>query len=258
VNENGSPDIWIYDFARNTLTRLTFGPGVNTSPLWTADGRRIVYSTRTDAPSFRSKLADGSGAEETLFGKPLDDQGAAPVAVSPDGKTLLFSDSNSGRLAIEALSLDGSEKIQPFLRSSFNISSAKFSPDGHWVTYASDESGQWEIYVQPFPGPGGKWMISSGGGQYPRWTSNSREIFYRRGDKVMAVPVETQLAFKAGTPRMWFPGEGYVGLGNYDIAADGEHLLMLRQEDTSTSPKELNVILNWSEELKRRAPAEKK
>jgi len=74
----------------------------------------------------------------------------------------------------------------------------------------------------------------------------------------MAVPVETQPAFKAGTPRMWFPGEGYVGLGNYDIAADGEHLLMLKQEDTSTSPKELNVILNWSEELKRRAPAEKK
>ena len=258
VNENGSPDIWVYDFARNTLTRLTFGPGVNTSPLWTADGRTIVYSTRTDAPSFRSKLADGSGAEETLFGKQLDDQGAAPVALSPDGKTLLFSDSNSGRLAIEALSLDGSEKIQPFLRSSFNLSSARFSPDGHWVTYASDESGQWEIYVQPFPGPGGKWMISSGGGQYPRWTPNGREIFYRRGDKVMAVPVETQPAFKAGTPRMWFPGEGYVGLGNYDIAADGEHLLMLKQEDTSTSPKELNVILNWSEELKRRAPAEKK
>jgi dipeptidyl aminopeptidase/acylaminoacyl peptidase len=250
--------IWVYEFARNTLTRLTFGPGVNTSPLWTADGRRIVYNTRTDSPSFRSKLADGSGAEETLFGKEFDDQGAAPLAVSPDGKALLFSDSNAGRLAIEELSLDGSEKIQPFLRSSFNISSAKFSPDGRWVTYASDESGQWEIYVQPFPGPGGKWMISSGGGQYPRWTWNGREIFYRSGEKVMAVHVETQPAFKAGTPRMWFPGQGYVGLGNYDIAADGEHLLMLKQEDTSTSPTELNVVLNWSEELKRRAPSGKK
>jgi hypothetical protein len=258
VNENGSPDIWVYEFARNTLTRLTFGPGVNTSPLWTADGRRIVYNTRTDSPSFRSKLADGSGAEETLFGKEFDDQGATPLAVSPDGKALLFSDSNAGRLAIEELSLDGSEKIQPFLRSSFNISSAKFSPDGRWVTYASDESGQWEIYVQPFPGPGGKWMISSGGGQYPRWTWNGREIFYRSGEKVMAVHVETQPAFKAGTPRMWFPGQGYVGLGNYDIAADGEHLLMLKQEDTSTSPTELNVVLNWSEELKRRAPSGKK
>jgi Tol biopolymer transport system component/tRNA A-37 threonylcarbamoyl transferase component Bud32 len=258
VNENGSPDIWVYEFARNTLTRLTFGPGVSSSPLWNPDGRRIVYSTRTDSPSFRSKLADGSGAEETLFGKEFDDQGAAPLAVSPDGKTLLFSASNAGRLAIEALSLDGSEKIQPFLQSSFNIATAKFSPDGHWITYSSDESGRWEIYVQPFPGLGGKWMISSEGGQYPRWTWNGREIFYRSGDKVMAVPVETQPAFKAGTPRMWFPGEGYVGLGNYDIAADGEHLVMLKQEDTSTSPKELNVVLNWSEELKRRAPAEKK
>jgi tRNA A-37 threonylcarbamoyl transferase component Bud32 len=258
VNENGSPDIWVYEFARNTLTRLTFGPGANTSPLWNPDGRRIVYNTRTDSLSFRSKLADGSGAEETLFGKEFVDQGAAPLAVSPDGRTLLFGDSHAGRLAVEALSLDGSEKIQPFLRSSFNISSAKFSPDGHWVTYSSDESGQWEIYVQPFPGPGGKWMISSGGGQYPRWTWNGREIFYRSGDKVMAVPVETQRAFRAGTPRMWFAGEGYVGLGNYDIAADGEHLLMLNQENTAASPKELNVILNWSEELKRRAPSEEK
>jgi Protein kinase domain/WD40-like Beta Propeller Repeat len=257
VNENGSPDIWVYEFARNTLTRLTFGPGVSSSPLWTADGRRIVYNTRTDSPSFRSKLADGSGAEETLFGKEFDDQGAAPLAVSPDSKTLLFSSSSAGRLAIEALSLDGSGRIQPFLQSSFNIATAKFSPDGRWVVYSSDESGQWEIYVQPFPGPGGKWMVSSGGGQYPRWTSNGREIFYRSGDKVMAVPVETQPAFKAGTPWMWFPGEGYVGLGNYDIAADSEHLVMLKQEDTSTSPKELNVILNWSEELKRRAPAGK-
>jgi serine/threonine-protein kinase len=258
VNENGSPDIWVYEFARNTLTRLTFGPGASSSPLWSADGRRIVYSNRTDSPSFRSKLADGSGAEETLYGKKFDDQGAAPLAVSPDGKTLLFSASSAGRLAIEALSLDGSEKIQPFLQSSFNIATAKFSPDGRWVTYSSDESGQWEIYVQPFPVPGGKWMVSSGGGQYPRWTWNGREIFYRSGDKVMAVGVETQPAFKAGTPRMWFPGEGYVALGNYDIAADGEHLMMLKQEDTATSPKELNVILNWSEELKRRAPAENK
>jgi tRNA A-37 threonylcarbamoyl transferase component Bud32 len=258
VNENGSPDIWVYEFARNTLTRLTFGPGASSSPLWSADGRRIVYSNRTDSPSFRSKLADGSGAEETLYGKKFDDQGAAPLAVSPDGKTLLFSASSAGRLAIEALSLDGSEKIQPFLQSSFNIATAKFSPDGRWVTYSSDESGQWEIYVQPFPVLGGKWMVSSGGGQYPRWTWNGREIFYRSGDKVMAVGVETQPAFKAGTPRMWFPGEGYVALGNYDIAADGEHLMMLKQEDTATSPKELNVILNWSEELKRRAPAENK
>jgi serine/threonine-protein kinase len=258
VNENGSPDIWVYEFARNTLTRLTFGPGASSSPLWSADGRRIVYSNRTDSPSFRSKLADGSGAEETLYDKKFDDQGAAPLAVSPDGKTLLFSASSAGRLAIEALSLDGSEKIQPFLQSSFNIATAKFSPDGRWVTYSSDESGQWEIYVQPFPVPGGKWMVSSGGGQYPRWTWNGREIFYRSGDKVMAVGVETQPAFKAGTPRMWFPGEGYVALGNYDIAADGEHLMMLKQEDTATSPKELNVILNWSEELKRRAPAENK
>ncbi len=261
INDNGDLSIWIYEFARNTLTRFTFGPAISASPVWTPDGRRMIYNSRTTVgyPSFHWKLADGSGKEETLFGKEFDDPGASPIAVSPDGKILLFAGhSAAGDQAIEALSLDGKENVRPYLQSSFNLSSPRFSPNGRWVAYMTDESGRREVCVQPFPGPGGKWMISTEGGEAPRWASNGREIFYFAGDEVMSVDVETRPAFRAGTPRALFSAAGYLGYGNYDVAPDGQHFLMIKQEDISTNPKELNVILNWSEELERRVPQEKK
>lgn len=258
VNDNGALAIWIYEFTRDTLTRLTFGPGSSSAPVWTPDGQRIIYNTRTTAPSFRSKLADGTGNEEILFGREFDDPGVSPYSVSPDGKTLLFGHSPDGRLAIQELSLDGSEKIQPFLQSSFNQSGPQFSPDGRWVAYTTDESGRREIYVQPFSGASGKWMISTEGGQYPRWARNGHEIFFINGDKLMSVPVETQPAFKAGTPRALFQTAGFLGVGNYDVAPDGQHFLMIKQEEALTSIKELKVILNWFEDLKRLAPPGKK
>jgi serine/threonine-protein kinase len=257
VSENSVPDVWIYEFVRNTLTRLTFGPGNSGNPHWTPDGRRVVYSTLTTSRSFRSKLADGSGTEEVLV-KEFADPGVIPYSVSPDGKTLLFGTYNSaGRQAIQALSLDGSGSIQSFLQSTFNQSIPQFSPDGHWVAYMSDESGRREIYVQPFPGQGGKWMISTEGGEYPRWI-HSGEIFFFSGDRLMSVNVETQPAFKSGTPRALFQSVGYLGAGNYDVAPDGQHFLMINREEALTSPRELKAILNWSEELKRRAPTAKR
>lgn len=253
---NGYQDVWIYEFARNTLMRFTFGVG-NAVPLWTPDGRRIVYRTLVPTFSFRSKLADGSGMEETVLGKEFEDPSAAPYSVSPDGKTLLFGHYGSvGAIGTYVLSLDGSGKIQPFLQSTYNQSQAHFSPDGHWVVYESNESGRLEIFVQPFPGPGGKWMISTEGGTNPLWARNGREIFYRIEDKVMSVPVELQPAFKAGTPRMLFRGGGYV-FGNYDVAPDGQHLLMIKEKEASASSKELAIVLHWTDELQRVAPAAK-
>jgi Tol biopolymer transport system component len=259
INDNGDLAIWIYEFARNTLTRLTFAPGISSSPVWTPDGRRVIYNTRITSPSFRSKLADGSGKEETLYGKQFDDPGVTPLSVSPDGKTLLFTGhSPSGTQAIQALSLDGSDNIKTFLQGSFNYIGPNFSPDGRWLAYTTDESGRREVCVQPFPGPGGKWMISTDGGESPRWARNGREIFFVRGDELMSVDVETEPAFKAGTPRALFSAAGYLGYGNYSVAPDGQHFLMIKQEDVATSPKELNIVLNWSEELERRVPPEKK
>jgi Tol biopolymer transport system component len=254
----GPENIWIYEFGRNSLMLFSFG-GSGATPLWTPDGQRIIYRTRMPSFSFRWKPADGSGTDEMLLGKDFDDPGATPFSVSPDGKTLLFGRHNSaGASGTYALSLDGSGKIQPFLQSTFNQSSAQFSPDGHWVAYVSNESGREEVYVQPFPGPGGKWMISTGGGSYPLWARNGREIFYRSEERIMSVPVETQSSFKAGTPRLLFRGESYLGVGNYDVAPDGQHFLMIKEKEAPAKSKELNIILHWTDDLKRRVPPAKK
>ena len=255
-----SEDLWIYDFSRNTLMRLTFGGGGGGSapPLWTPDGRKVIYRSRTPALSFRSKSADGSGLEETLFSKELEDPGATPFCVSPDGKTLLFGRHNAmGTVGIYAISFDGSAKTQPFLQSTFNQSSPRFSPDGHWVVYQSNESGRYEIYVQPYPRPGGKWLISSEGGEYPRWALSGREIFFRSEDKMMVVPVETQPTFKAGTPRMLFQSANYLMQSNYDVASDGQHFLMIKEKEAPASSKEVSIVLHWTDELQRLAPGKK-
>jgi len=258
VNDNGNLSIWIYEFARDALTRLTFGPGNSSVPVWTPDSRRVIYKTRTGTPSFRSKLADGSGKEEIVFGGEFEDPGVTPYSVSPDSRVLLFGHALEGRLAVQELSLDGSQKIQPVLQSSSNQSGSQFSPDGRWLAYTTDESGPREVFVQQFPGGSGKWMVSTDGGQYARWSRDGREIFFFYGDKLMSVPVETQPAFKAGTPRVLFQATGFLGVGNYDVAPDGQRFLMIKEDDTLSSPKELNVILNWSEVLKQRASSVKK
>lgn len=263
VNDSDGTSIWIYDFARDTMTRLTFGPGNRTAPVWTADGRKIIYATRatTASPSFRSKMADGSGKEDVLSTKEFEDPGALPFALSPDGRTLLFGSNSSsfaGRQSVHTFALDGSEKVQPFLQSSSNFTSPHFSPDGHWVAYMSDESGRREICVQPFPGPGGKWLLSTEGGEYPRWAGNGRELFFVSGERLMSVALETQPVFKAASPRPVIQTTGYLGAGNYDVMPDAQHFLMIRQNDSGISPKELNVVLNWFDELKRLAPAENK
>jgi len=259
---NGPQNIWIYDLGRNTLMRFSFG-GSGAVPIWTPDGRKIIYRTRVPTFSIRSKQADGGGTEEVLLGKDFDDPSAAPSSLSPDGKTLLFGrHGTAGFFGIYALSLDGSGKLEPFLQSNFNQMQAQFSPDGHWVAYTSLESGRDEVYVQSYPGPGGKWIISTEGGNYPLWARSGREIFFRQEDRMMSAPVETWPTFKAGAPRMLFRGGGYLSsyleLGNYDVAPDGQHFLMIKEKEASGDSKELSIVLQWTEELKRLAPANKR
>ena len=252
-----TPDIYVYDFMRKTLNRLTFGPGINTNPIWSPDGRKIFYRTSA-AFSFRSKLADGSGKEEVLL-EQIDDPSATPLAVSPDGKALLFMALNpSGKDSVQALALDGTRKLQTLLESNSTLYGAQFSPDGRWLAYSSAESGRPEVYVQTFPGTGGKWMISREGGITARWARTGREIFFFDGDKLMSAAVQTDPTFTAETPRLLFQASGYVTSGNYDVARDGQHFLMLKQEQASGNPTELNITLNWFDELKHQVPAGKK
>jgi eukaryotic-like serine/threonine-protein kinase len=149
-------------------------------------------------------------------------------------------------------------KALPFLQTPFDESTPRFSPDGRWLAYMSNESGRNEIYVQPYPGPGGKIQISTEGGAEPAWNPSGWELFYRNGDKMMAVDTAPQPSFAAGKPRVLFEGRYEptpATIPNYDVSRDGQRFLMLKPAEASeAAPTQINVVLNWFEELKHRVP----
>jgi hypothetical protein len=149
-------------------------------------------------------------------------------------------------------------KAQPFLHAPFVEGAPEFSPDGRWMAYVSDESGRFEVYVQPYPGPGGKWQISTDGGAEPKWNPNGRELFYRSGSKMMAVEIATQPAFSAGTPKMLFD-RSYVftplpqTFQYYDVSRDAQRFLMVKQGEQAIT--QITVVLNWPDVLRSRGAA---
>ncbi len=247
--------LYIYDIARDTLNRFTFQGSNNLGSLWTPDGKRIAYISNSTGPrNIFWQLADGTGGLERLNTSP---QLSIPGSWSPDGKVLAYAIIDP-HMGYDIWTLTPSDhKTQIFLQTKFNESAPQFSPDGHWLAYSSDESGHSEIYVVPYPGPGGKWQISSDGGREPLWNRNGRELFFRNGNKMMAAPIDTQHAFSAGTPKTLFQGQ-YVTLSNstpnYDVTADGQKFLMLK---TTAPPAQINVVVNWFEELKQKVPTGK-
>ena len=156
----------------------------------------------------------------------------------------------------------GGERLRkPLLEGKFVQANPQISHDGRWIAYFSNESGQNEVYVRPFPQvDSGKWQVSSGGGREPRWSPNGRELFYRSGDAMMAVPVNTEPTFKAGAPEKLFRGAYYSSVGEmWDMSPDGKRFLMIKPESTgaAAAPEErqsIKVVLNWLEELKQRVP----
>jgi eukaryotic-like serine/threonine-protein kinase len=252
--------VWLYDLSRETLTRFTFEGTTNANSVWTPDGKRIAFqSNKEGAPNLFWQLADGSGGLERLI---TSEYNNFPMSWSPDGQLLAFVEVNpTTGYDIWVLRL-GDRKAQPFLRTPFNESAPRFSPDGRWLAYISNESGRWEVYVQPYPGPGGKWQISTEGGTEPVWNRNGRELFYRSGEKMMALDIATQPSFAAGKPRVLFEGRYNPAPGtgaNYDVSPDGQRFLMIKpRESAEAAPTQINVVLNWFEELKRRVPTEKK
>jgi serine/threonine-protein kinase len=254
------PQVWLYDLSRETLTRFTFEGSVNYVPIWTPDGKRIAFQSNKEGPgNIFWRLADGSGGLERLATSE-DLQG--PTSWSPDGQVLAFHELNPATNRDIWVLRMGDRKAQPFLRTRFDEAGPRFSPDGRWLAYVSNESGRYEVYVQPYPGPGGKWQISTEGGTEPAWNRNGRELFYRSGDKMMAVDIATQPSFAAGKPRMLFVGRYQPApfpIANYDVSADGNRFLMLKpSESTEAAPTQINVVLNWFEELKQKVPIGKK
>jgi eukaryotic-like serine/threonine-protein kinase len=254
--EEGESQIWVYDLSRDALTRLTFEGANNVDPIWTPDGKLIVFKGNKSRLFWQP--ADGSGAAEILISDELSTNNL-PGSWSPDGRELALTEDRATRkIWIMALK---DRKTHIFVDGPLYETAPQFSPDGHWIAYSSNESGRSEIYVRPYPGPGGKWQISTEGGTEPVWNPKGRELFYRDGQKMMAVEYEGQQAFSASKPKMLFQGP-YIptprSFPDYDVSPDGQRFLMLRAPDQSQGPAQINVVLNWFEELKQKAPTGKK
>jgi Tol biopolymer transport system component len=249
----------VWDFRRATLTRLTFGASSESFPVWTPDGRRIIYASNRDGPpNLYWQAADGTGEAERLT---KSSQLQTPHATSRDGKWVVFreigksgSDSN-----LLALALDGDRTPRTLLATPAGELNGEISPDSRWMVYESTESGRIEVYVRPWPSVAdGRWQVSSNGGHAPAWNHDGRELFYIAADnQLMAVAVETKGAFVAGEARKLFDTSKYiinVGGRPYDAAPDGKRFVLSTNAVPRGETNRIVVVENWFEELKTRVP----
>jgi hypothetical protein len=249
---NSNTDIWLLDTARGIPTRFAFDAAIDAQPIWSPDGTRVVFSSNREGIfNLYSKLASNVAAEDLLL---ATDQVITANDWSPDGRFVLFrsADPKNG-YDLWVLPMFGEKKPIPFLATAFDERDGQFSPDGARVAYQSNESGRFEIYVQPFPGPGEKFQVSTGGGAQVRWRSDGKEIFFISLDgKLMAAPVKLMPnngSIEFGTPQPLFmtrvAGGALPGLfiQQYSASADGQRFLINVSEGTSLAP--INVIYNW-------------
>jgi Tol biopolymer transport system component len=250
-------NIWIYDLESESLRRLTFAGG--SVETWSPDGKWIIFQGR-DSEGQRAisrQLADGSGPIEHLTAPGVEPM--LPGSLTPDGSVLAFSRASGDDIFL--LPMEGDRELQTLISSSNNECCSKFSPDGNWIAYVSNELGPDHVYVSPYPKADVKWVVSGkeGGGQ-PVWSPDGTELFYRSGDKMMVVSVQTDPTFRAGKPEVLFEGSyvatrlGPGGYQYYDISPDGKRFLMLK--DVTPEATQINVVLNWFEELKRLVPTD--
>jgi Tol biopolymer transport system component len=265
IVDGGRRDIWVYEWERDTLTRLTFAGVANSFPVWTPDGQRIVYSSQEKVGSTNLWWirADGAGdAQRLTEGKSVQ----YARSWRPDGKVLAFNQLNPN-YDIMTVPIEGDEKSgwkpgepKAFLSNPFIVQSPAFSPDGRWLAYHSTESGPLEVYVRPFPGPGGKWQISTGGGVTPKWSHNGKELFYRTADsKIMVVSYTASGdSFHAGKPQLWSPGQ-FTDRGatyNFDLHPDGKRFAVLKTPGTvqAAAVNKVSFIFNFFDEIRRKFP----
>ena len=246
-------DIWVFDLVREIPTRITFGNASNRSPVWSADGRSVLFASfRGGTWHIYTKSASGLGEEQLVY--PSITGQLFLMDVSPDGRFLLFSRNATGLHDIYALPL--LEKAEPIAveRSSFDKFSASFSPDGHYMAWASNESGKAEVYVRSFPGNESKVQISTGGGMMPRWRRDGKELYYVAADgALMAVPVKSLSPFDPGMPVRLFQSTLLFGLGvpgGYIVSADGSRFLLNQYTNTSARAP-ITIVQNWQAALKK-------
>ena len=243
--------VWIYDVEDDSFRRLTYEGKNNVIPVWTPDGQWITFRSNRDGQLnlYRTR-ADGSSPVERLT---TSQSRQTPSSWSPDGSVLAFTDGKGGSWNTSILRMEGDLKPQPFISSSQLPSRLQFSPDGQWAAYSWSEKDRSGVYVCRYPEPGNKWLVSGEeGGRHPVWSPDGSELFYLSTDfKIMVVPIQTRPMFQAGSPRFLFDYRGpYVG--TFDLSTDGQRFLTVKR----VFPKagQINVVLNWFEELKRLVP----
>jgi Tol biopolymer transport system component len=223
TDPSGAKDVWVVDVAQRTWSRLTTS-GINNRPVWTPDGRRLVYSSNDDLWWI---AADGSGRPDSLL---VANGNRFAGTVTPDGRAVVFQESASDRNGIRTMVFDSAPSSRQVIPGTFGESAPALSPDGKWLAYQSDETGQMEVYVRPYPGPGARVPVSLHGGTEPVWAHSGRELFFRAGDSLMAAAaLAPSGAFEVTARRLLFTGSFVTGdiYREYDVAPDDQHFVML-------------------------------
>jgi len=240
-------DLWIHDLERGVASRFTFDAGYDIVPVWSPDGSRIVFTSSRGEGSDALYWKDASGAGEAELLLALEENLYASNWTR-DGSVLTYGVlSADTSWDIWALPMDGGGEAFPVLQSEFSEVRSSFSPEGRWMAYESNESGDWEVYVTQFPGPGGKWQVSTNGGREPQWSADGREIFYLDAtENLVTVPVSIGTTFRAGLPETLFDAGLFPVLARrrYLVTDDGERFLML-SPIAGDSIQPISVVLNW-------------
>ena len=246
----GADDIWVRDLVRGVTSRFTFNEETDRTPCGRRKATALPSRSEKDGDyDLAVKAVGGTGEVEVL----LEAEGRQrPSSWSPDGKHLLYYNVDpETSWDINVIDLEGEPNPRPFIKTPFVEIRGRFSPDGRWVAYQSNESGQSEIYVQAFPGPGGKWQISTAGGAEPQWGPDGKELFYRSPDRqMMRVDVQTRGAFEAGIPEAMFTASlrPITTNNRYLVSPDGQRFLLLSSLVEDTTPP-TTVVVNWTAEL---------
>ncbi len=253
-------DLWLYEIARKVWTRFTFDPSTDGWPTWSPDGATIVFSSaKKGTPNLFQRAASGEGSEEVLL---ETNQPIFSTDWSRDGKFLAYhsADLKKGNdIWILPMSPDpkrasGERKPFPFLETEFGEGRPVFSPDGRWIAYQSNESGRAEVYIRPFPGPGGKWQVSTNGGTHPRWRSDGKELFFLGSDKIMAAEIRLgSSVVNVGILTALFPAAAIStgGRDGYDVTGDGQRFLVSTHGNEGVSSP-VTLVVYWVGEIKKK------
>ena len=255
-------DVHTYDTERGTFNRITTHSGTDQHPLWTVDGAHLVFeSDRGGSPELFRTLADGSGTPALVLALKGSPTLVAPETWTPDGATLLFVEARLPMVDISALSMEGDRVVELLIDDEFQEGGPAIAPDGRWLAYHSNRSGQYEVYVERFPELGNRQPISIGGGRVPRWSPDGTELFYQSldGRQLLAVPITTGPTLTAGASDVLFEGPFLASTGAsrpYDPHPDGERFAMIKVPAATAEDGRSQVVLvqNWLEELKVRVP----